>query len=64
MAGNSLDKNMRGLELLIQIGKFFAVLGRHTGWMDPGLRASNKFLALVVIGSAQNADLVPAFLIN
>ena len=55
---------MCGLELLVQIGKFLAILGRHTGWMDPGLRASNKFLALVVIGSAQNADLVPAFLIN
>ena len=39
MAGNSLDKNMRGLELLVQIGKFLAILSRHTGWVDPGLRA-------------------------
>ena len=55
---------MSGLKLLVKIGKFFAIISRHTGKMNPGLRASNQFLALLVIGSAQHANLVAAFLVN
>ena len=53
-----------GQKHVVQIGKFLALISRHTGWMDPGLKAANEPFALVVIGSAQNADLVPAFLIK
>ena len=63
MAGNGLHKNMSGPELLVQLSKLFSILGRHTGWMDPVARVTNKPFTLLMIGSAQNANLIPAFLI-
>ena len=63
MAGNSLRKNMSGLKLLIQLRKFFSILSRHTGWMDPGFRFANKPFTFLIFGSAQNANLVPTFLV-
>ena len=35
---------MSGLKLLVQFGKFLALLSRHTGWMDPGPGAANELL--------------------
>ena len=63
MAGNGLRKNISGPELLVQLGKLLSILSRHTGWMDPVTRATDKPFALLVIGSAQNANLIPAFLV-
>ena len=54
---------MSGPELLVQLSKLFSILSRHTGWMDPVTRATNKPFALLMIGSAQNANLIPAFLV-
>ena len=61
MAGNGLRKNMSGPVLLVQLSKLFSILGRRTGWMDQIARVTNKPFTLLMIGSAQNANLVPAF---
>ena len=54
---------MSGPELLVQLSKLFSILSRHTGWMDPVTRATNKPFALLMIGRAQDANLIPAFLV-
>ena len=61
MAGNGLNKNMSCLKLLIHDGKFFAIINRHAGWMNPCLRTTNQFLALLVVGRAQRTNLIAPF---